>query len=409
MTEQTRHAAPEEKTVVVLGPPQTMVEGPKWFSPPAMQVDRSGKIYLAWIEKEKEEINREVRSVYLLRTSRSKEITEKPTLVNRPEDAPDAMHQAPGLALGLDGEVYLTWSTPKSANKRVFDSDLRLARSLDGGNGFEPPIVVNDDGLAVSNGFENVTVDTEGTVYMSWIAGQGNEHKGKMLFARSKDQGKTASKNLEVDGMACPCCRTMVATAPGGDVFIGWRKTFEGSIRDVVMARSEDKGLTFSSPSLVHEDGWVFPACPHRGPSIGFDQKGRLYVTWYTEGTNGQPHIYFATSDDQGKTFSQPISLQASTTSVLEQSKMAVNSDGAVFVVWEEVTGRGSRVALRYSLDSGATFSPMQILSEGAISNPIVAVNEAGRVAFAWNESGIRGKIIIQSGTVPRLKRKEGP
>ena len=59
-----------------------------------------------------------------------------------PEDlAVDSLHQAPGLAVGAGGEVYVSWSSAKPKPAGVlFASDLRLSRSLDGGRTFEPPL-----------------------------------------------------------------------------------------------------------------------------------------------------------------------------------------------------------------------------------------------------------------------------
>ena len=64
----------------------------------------------------------------------------EPVRVNPPQASVDSLHQAPGLALGPGGEVYVTWSSskPKPVGG-LFASDLFLSRSLDGGRSFEAP------------------------------------------------------------------------------------------------------------------------------------------------------------------------------------------------------------------------------------------------------------------------------
>jgi hypothetical protein len=246
-----------------------------------------------------------------------------------------------------------------------------------------------------------VLVGATENIYVSWLDGRAKDRSGAAaLFACSQDQGKSVGANVVIDGMACPCCRPTVATAPDGNVWVAWRKTFEGNVRDIVVAYSSDQGRHFSAPILVSRDGWVFDACPHRGPSLAFDRKGRLYVAWYTEGTDEQPRIFIAASDDQGRTFSDPLPLHASPTSLPDHLSMAVHPDGLVIVVWEEVTGVRKRVVMRTSVDRGMSFGPRQVLSDSSkAENPTAAVHSDGTVAIGWTEHQFpNNKIVMQQG-----------
>ena len=55
--------------------------------------------------------------------------------------------QAPAqVAVGAGSEVYVVWHNSKPRPGESFPgSDLRFARSLDGGESFEPTLTVNDD------------------------------------------------------------------------------------------------------------------------------------------------------------------------------------------------------------------------------------------------------------------------
>lgn len=387
---------PSVSSPVALGPQIKVVEGPPQVSPPAMQFDRAGALHLAWFEKTGE--TRALRAVRLADGGKS---VSAPIQVNRPDAEPDAMHQAPGLATGSRDDVYVTWSTPSRVPGSLFATTLRLARSGDGGRTFEPPIVVNDDDNPIPHSFEQVQTGSNGTVAIAWLDNRGKDKSGAgAIVACSQDGGKTVGKNLTIDGMACPCCRPSVALAPDGSVWVAWRKTFDGNVRDVVLAKSTDRGATFSTPILVRRDGWVFSACPHRGPSLAFDRHGRLYVGWYTEGTDEQPRLLFATSDDQGETFSEPISLHTSTTSLPDQLRLAVHPEGAVVAVWEEVTGVRKRAVMRVSLDRGRTFAPVQALSTGAkAETPTVAIHDSGAIAMSWTEHAWpNNRIVLQAG-----------
>jgi hypothetical protein len=375
---------------------QPVFVGPVPISPPAVRFDASGTVHLAWFEK--------AGSVGAVKTVRIGEGTTLPvrsTQVNPEALGPDAIHQAPGLATAADNLVFVTWSTPNRTAGAMFASDLRVARSRDGGQTFDPPVQVNDDGQAITHSFEDVLAGNATDLYVAWLDGRGKDKSGAgAIFGCSHDQGRTIGKNLTIDQMACPCCRPMLAMAPNGELWVAWRKTFDGNVRDVVVGRSVDGGNTFSAPKRVHHDGWVFSACPHRGPSIGLDRYGRLYIGWYTEGTDEQPRLYVATSDDQGNTFSTPVPLHTSTTSLPDQLRMVVHPDGAVVAVWEEITGVRKRTVMRVSMDRGSSFGPVHTLSEGAkAESPTVAIHRDGTVALSWTEHAWpNNRIMFQRG-----------
>ena len=381
----------------VLGSKHILLETPTQISPPAIQFTGQD-IHVAWFEKNGAANQNQVKLVRMAATGE----TTPAVIANGDGQRPAAIHQAPGLAAGQDGSVYLTWSAPPaSANAGMFASDLLLARSKDGGATFLKPTVVNDDGKAISHSFEDVLVGATENIYVSWLDGRAKDRSGAAaLFACSQDQGKSVGANVVIDGMACPCCRPTVATAPDGNVWVAWRKTFEGNVRDIVVAYSSDQGRHFSAPILVSRDGWVFDACPHRGPSLAFDRKGRLYVAWYTEGMDEQPRIFIAASDDQGRTFSDPLPLHASPTSLPDHLSMAVHPDGLVIVVWEEVTGVRKRVVMRTSVDRGMSFGPRQVLSDSSkAENPTAAVHSDGTAAIGWTEHQFpNNKIVMQQG-----------
>jgi hypothetical protein len=398
------HAA-QDRIPPWLGEKRTLREGPGPVSPPAIRFDRTGTLHVAWFEK-----NATAGDVYLLGVGPDGRPLSPPVRVNPDGAEPEALHQSPGLAAGSEGELYVTWSTPNKTAGALFASDLRLARSMDGGRTFQRPVLVNDDGLPISHVFEDVVADADGRVYIAWLDGRAKDKSGAgAVFARSQDKGATIGANFVIDGMACPCCRPVAALAPDGTLWVAWRKTFPGNVRDIVVASSTDKGASFSQPMPVRKDGWVFDACPHRGPSIAFDRQGRLYVGWYTEGTSEQPRIYLATSDDRGRTFSEPVSLHTSTTALPDHLRIAVHPDGAVIAVWEEVTGVRKRVVMRVSEDRGRSFGPVVTLSEGAkAEQPAVAVHDDGRFAVSWVEHAFpHTRIVVQQGRLPRGEARQ--
>jgi len=389
----------DPRAAISLEAPIRLVQTTSALSPPAIRFTPDGRLHVAWVEKGGPQ--GEVKTAEV--PPGSSVITA--VQVTRAGRGPEAVHQSPGFAIGSDGAQFVTWSTANKASGALFASDLQVARSADGQT-FQPPVQVNDDGLAISHTFENLSVGKGGEIYMTWLDGRQKDRSGAAaLFACSEDNGVTVGKNVVIDGMACPCCRPMMAQAPDGSLWVAWRKTFEGNVRDIVVAHSTDGGQTFSPPTVVRRDGWVFDACPHRGPSIAFDGRGRLYIGWYTEGRDEQPQLYITTSDDQGATFSPPVPLHSGTTSLPDNLHMAVHPDGLVALVWEEVTGVRKRVVMRLSEDRGQRFGPLLTVSSGSkAEHPTVAIHDSGKVAIGWTEHAFpHNKIMVQQGQWQRV------
>jgi hypothetical protein len=191
-------------------------------------------------------------------------------------------------------------------------------------------------------------------------------------------------------------------------VYVAWRKIFDGNIRETVVARSADGGMTFSAPVVVGNDRWVYQACPHRPASLGVDRMGRLYVVWYTEGADETPAIYLAYSDDQGKTFSEKKQLNRSKGTFPDHPQMAVDPHGRVMVIWEEQSPVRREIVMRHSLDRGNSFSQPQKLNEKHGQTPTIGVNQQGTVVMGWKEHAMPAhRLVVQTMQLPGVSVAE--
>jgi hypothetical protein len=118
-------------------------------------------------------------------------------------------------------------------------------------------------------------------------------------------------------------------------VVVAWRKLFPGDVRDVVLARSDDRGSSFSAPVRVHDDGWRISGCPHAGPAVAFDGAGRVRVAWYT-GREGAAGLYLASSADGGRSYSEPVALIAGDGVPPSQVALEPDATGAVWLGFED-------------------------------------------------------------------------
>jgi hypothetical protein len=199
-------------------------------------------------------------------------------------------------------------------------------------------------------------------------------------MAISRDGGRTFEPEVVVNRSTCPCCRTAMAIGPDGELYVGWREVFPGNIRDVVVARSDDSGLTWSEPMKVHDDGWVFPGCPHAGPSLDVDANGDLHVVWYT-GKEGASGLFYAKSHNRGVAFSEPVPLVSAVAVAPSLSSLIAEGDGVLWVSWENrKNGSPELHTVRTSLDGVHDGISPEIISG---SHPSLAAGAGTRV-FAW-------------------------
>lgn len=384
---------------VTLGSKQTIDHKGMHTTGPSAQLAPDGTLHLTWGGEQQDD-----KGVFYLQGQPDKELTSDPIRVSPPSTPVATLHEPPALALGPRNDVYITWTTPHpKANGKLFTSLLLLSRSLDGGKTFQPPTRVNDDEAVTGHSFDHVTVSPNGTVHVAWLDNREGKKDPATYSSASRDQGATITPSLKIDEPSCVCCRTFATTAPDGTVYLAWRKIFPEGIRETVVARSTDDGETFSPSVIVGHDRWVYEGCPHRPATTGVDKHGRLYVTWYTEGPDDTPGVYFAYSDDQGKTFTPRRQLNGAKGTFPDHPQLAVNQEGQVIVAWEEQSPVRREVVFSSSLDRGKTFSPPQKLNTKKSKSPSVTLNDKGQGVIAWLEELAFPKwgTVIQTLSLP--------
>lgn len=292
----------------------------------------------------------------------------------------------PKLAYGPDGALHAIYVVAKVVPGRRFPlSALRYVRSDDRGATWSPAVSVTDDSVFGSHNFHSLHAAPDGGVLVAWL--DGRHGKSATYVTRSADGGRTWAPNVRVElGEACPCCRTAIASGPDGATYLAWRTVLPGNVRDVVIARSTDAGLTWSEPLRVHADGWVFDGCPHAGPSVQVDGAGRVHVAWWT-GKEGAAGVWYARSADGARTFDAPVALGVADISRPAHVQLALGDDDLVVAAWDDGTLERPEVLVRVSRDGGRAFgAPVMVSEAGRVATfPVLAV--AGRqLSVAWAE-----------------------
>jgi hypothetical protein len=292
----------------------------------------------------------------------------------------------PKLAYSPDGALNALYVVTRLEPGRRFPAAaLRFVRSTDGGTHWSAPVSVTDDSTFGSHNFQALYAGHDGTLYASWL--DGRTGKSTVFMTRSTDGGQTWSPNLRVsNGEACPCCRTTMASAPDGTLYLAWRRVFPGNVRDIVVARSTDHGASWQEPVRAHADDWVFDGCPHAGPSLQVDGAGRVHIAWWT-GKQGAAGVWYARSDDGARTFGTPVPLGVAEFSKPAHVQLALGGKDRLIAAWDDGTLATPRIVVRTSKDGGTTWSPTATLSDsGKVAGfPVIAAH-GERMAVAWSQ-----------------------
>lgn len=280
---------------------------------PAVALGVDGTVFVAWVEHR---AGKEA-DVWLSHFDAEERPLNSPARVNPNVGEATAWRgDAPTVAVSKDGTIYVGWTARDDAAAHA--STLYVSASRDGGRSFGPPSKVNDDSKPCVHGMHSLAVSDDGRVYVAWLdersvapkSAPANapshiraESNREVFFSSSVDGGRTFSHNLRVASEACPCCKTSLAAAHDGRVYVGWRQVLPGDYRHIAVASTTDEGKTFSSPTVVSNDGWQIQGCPVSGAALAVGSDGELNVLWYTEGEMGSPGLYWAKSRNGGRSF----------------------------------------------------------------------------------------------------------
>jgi len=151
------------------------------------------------------------------------------------------------------------------------------------------PVESNDAGLCKSAGLANVDAiqecaktisshfDSKGRLWSAWS-------NGEYLYVNfSDDKGKTFSPGVKVNPLAEKIAagheyRPKIKVSVNGNIYLSWtrslKKRFTGDIR---FSKSIDEGKTFSQPLTVNDNRDIIS---HRFDELGVNKSGDIYISW---------------------------------------------------------------------------------------------------------------------------------
>lgn len=364
---------------------------------PAVAAGSDGAVYVAWVEHRGKDAD-----VFVARVNGEGQTEGSPVRVNPLAGEAKAWHgDSPTLAVAPDGALHVGW-TGRVGSAGMHANSLHLSTSRDGGRSFESPVKVNDDQKPGVHGMHSLAVSKDGRVHVAWLdernvapppaegtAGgkQGHKESNREVFhASSADGGRTFSPNRRVASEVCPCCKTSLAAAPDGRVYVSWRQVLPGDFRHIAVASTADGGQSFTEPVLVSDDRWMIAGCPVSGAAFAVGAEGALRVLWYTAGEAGAPGLYWSESGDGGRTFA-PRRVFAESGGRGTPTLLA-DGEGSFVAVWEGSGVNGQPLTARLSGEGNISGSSV-LAEKGELP---AAANVAGQTFAAFILKKVQGR-----------------
>jgi hypothetical protein len=259
----------------------------------------------------------------------------------------------------------------------------------------DPPFSTNkkvNSGPDTNRVQPSLAVDSEGNVYAAW--GDRRNNNWDVYFTKSIDQGNSwITPDFQVTTDISNQTYPSIAVNSSGTLYAVWEDDRNGDL-DIYFANSTDSGSTWSNPNVrVSTDlGVGDPNKTQSAPEIAVDSEGTIHVVWQ-DMRGPDSDIFYAKSIDSGQTWSNPNTRVNQDSLIVDQNhpSIAVGPTDTIYVAWEENTGYGYDIFLSKSEDKGITWSDphLKVSSDSGPhpqENPSIDVDSNGNIYIAWQD-----------------------
>ena len=334
---------------------------------PSVAADQRGGFYLAYVQRTG------TASDVMVRHSADGKTFTAPVRVNDVAgDAAVRNENPPKVIVAPNHDVYVCWANERERWK----GNIRFARSTDGGKTFSKALTLNSDAAAppVGHAFQSLAVDTQGRIFIAWIDERRKtkaDRGGEIWMSVSTNRGQSFGRDYRILSDVCECCRTTLVVDAHGTLFLSYRTVPHAGpmLRDIVVARSQNSGKTFT-PVSVSADGWEVNGCPVAGPSLNLDAAGNPVVVWFM-GDEAKPGLYFSRSTDGGKTYAPRQTLDAAQ-HIGKHVHLAGGIGKQLFVAWDDADAKTFSV---WGAFDGQASVQQKSANYTGIAYPVAAVN----------------------------------
>lgn len=345
---------------------------------PALAVDRSGRVWLSWLEA------RDGGGHRFRVSARQGSTWSEPITIAEGDALLANWADVPAVFVTSAGALAASW-LERGPGRGAYG--IRVRTSTDQGGNWTPAVTPHRDASATEHGFVSFFEAPGAGPGLVWLDGRemagGHDGTGNMALRATTLTGGHPGDELVVDPRVCECCQTSAARIDGG-VIVAYRDRSDDEVRDIAVSRFLNG--TWSPPRTVHADNWRINACPVNGPVVAASGRA-VAVAWFTMGGSAEPQVKVAFSTDAGETFSPPA--VANVDATLGRLGLAMLDDDRVLVSSVERGADGPHVVAREVRRNGRMSDAIRVAPSSLDrSSGLPRVAVSGRdVVFAWTET----------------------
>lgn len=293
--------------------------------------------------------------------------------------------EGPSLATGEEGVVHVAWLQAGSGMGRT----PWEATSHDGGQSFSDPVQASMEADVPHLFLPRLARDPAGELVAAWLA------DGELVVTYSEDDGASFQAEAVVDEQVCDCCPPAPVFANGGEaLFVAYRNLEYDEqrrpVRDIYVLQPGSE----QEPVRVSDEPWHLNSCPVDGPSLAMNEE-IMVVGWIDgrldEGASTRTDVWVATSHDGGQSFSENVRVNTLEGPYHSTVQVALGPGGRIHLVWSAFEAEQNVLYYAWSDDNGHTFSEPEAVATNQRGSgqgrPIASellVGEDGRIYLLW-------------------------
>lgn len=255
---------------------------------------------------------------------------------------------------------------------------------------------LHDDTVKGEHGFVSSVPYKDDKFFITWLDGRNasmeDHHHAGTMSIRAAIINSSGEKENDwlLDEKTCDCCQTSIANLDNG-VIIAYRDRSGEEIRDISIRKYIDGYWT--KRETIGNDNWIINGCPVNGPKV-VTSGNKTVIAWYS-GENDGTHVKMAISNDDAKTFSNPVLVSDKT---LGRVDAAIDHLGNIWVSHISMeTGSPELMASQYN-ENGSLLREVSISELDGSRNtgfPQMELFEKN-LYFAWTTNSATSGIILK-------------
>lgn len=320
---------------------------------PTVAIDEAGTVAVSWVDQSRKDVYFQLYDVD------GEGQLDEPVNVSR---TPEIFSWLPRMIVtsGEPRAVYVLWQ------EIIFSGgshggEILFARSRDGGRTFDGPSNLSNSVAGDGKGRLTRRYWDNGSLDLAMgpdgtLHAAWTEYDGVLWYSRSSDGGDTFSAPLPITGEIRhgPARGPSLAVDAGKGIYLAWT-VGEDPNADIRIAMSNDNGRSFGAPRVVFKSEGHSDA-----PKIVVGPTGNLHLV-YAESPAGpfaRYHIRYARSTDGGRSFETPRAISGASNAAYESSHfpaLSADGDGNLYLLWELFPSRQRRSrGLGFTISSDA-------------------------------------------------------